>query len=377
MPPPSAASGRAKRPATSDGGQPSRARGRGKAAYKPPRPSASQPEFDDDSRMAGEEDEHEGALGKCQYKLVLLKGLYSFWLQLLNDTGLGWNEALGTVVATDDYWECTTKGNSLWKQLRKGPPDHEELLQKMFGGVVVDGSGACVPGQVLGHESNRNVGGGVEEGFLGAGSEEGNVGGGAAASGDGDVGHSPAASGSLLHRNRAGGRGGSQVAITSPLKGTKNPMVRVMKNIHATLEANCAIANKVMLGEHLEAKIKEVLDLTVECGASEGSAEHFMATCLFNCAENRATFKALKTNEARLLWLKRHCAKEGLMDNDGTNDEEDMSVTIARGRVGALRTFGVVTTAFDAKQVAAPHKRATMDTLFKSSYHHEISSRNP
>ncbi|GJN00005.1 hypothetical protein PR202_ga17152 [Eleusine coracana subsp. coracana] len=188
-------------------------------------------------------------------------------------------------------------GHSLWKQLRKGPPDHEELLQKMFGGVVVDGSGACVPGQVIGHEDNdRSVGGGVEEGFLGAGSEEGNVGGGAATGGDGDVGRSPA----------------------------------------------------VMLGEQLEAKIKEVLDLTVECGAGEGSAEHFMATCLLNRAENRATFKALKTNEARLLWLKRHCAKEGLMDNDGTNDEEDMSITIARGRVGALRTFGVVTTTFAA-----------------------------
>ncbi|GJM97090.1 hypothetical protein PR202_ga13991 [Eleusine coracana subsp. coracana] len=165
---------------------------------------------------------------------------------------------------------------------RKGPPDHEELLQKMFGGVIVDGSGACVPGQVLGHEDNdRNVGGGVEEGFLGAGGEEGNVEGGASSGAgvDDDVGLSPAASSSLLQRNRVGGRGGSQVAVTSPLKGTKNPMMRVMKNIHATLETNCAIANKV--------------------------------------------------------------------DNDGTNDEEDMSVTIARGRVGALRTFGAITTAFD------------------------------
>jgi hypothetical protein len=35
-------------------------------------------------------------------KLDLLKGLYSFWLQLNKDTGLGWNEALGTVVASED-----------------------------------------------------------------------------------------------------------------------------------------------------------------------------------------------------------------------------------------------------------------------------------
>jgi hypothetical protein len=42
-------------------------------------------------------------------RLDLLKGLYSFWLQLLKDTGLGWNEALGTVVASEDYWNKATK----------------------------------------------------------------------------------------------------------------------------------------------------------------------------------------------------------------------------------------------------------------------------
>jgi hypothetical protein len=42
-------------------------------------------------------------------KLDLLKGLYSFWLQLNKDTGLGWNEALGTVVASEDYWNKATK----------------------------------------------------------------------------------------------------------------------------------------------------------------------------------------------------------------------------------------------------------------------------
>ena len=42
-------------------------------------------------------------------KLDLLKGLYGFWLQLLKDTGLGWNEALGTVIASEDYWNKNTK----------------------------------------------------------------------------------------------------------------------------------------------------------------------------------------------------------------------------------------------------------------------------
>jgi hypothetical protein len=42
-------------------------------------------------------------------KLDLLKRLYSFWLQLNKDTGFGWNEALGTVVVSEDYWNKATK----------------------------------------------------------------------------------------------------------------------------------------------------------------------------------------------------------------------------------------------------------------------------
>jgi hypothetical protein len=42
-------------------------------------------------------------------KLDLLKGLYSFWLQLNKDTELGWNKALGTVIVSEDYWNKATK----------------------------------------------------------------------------------------------------------------------------------------------------------------------------------------------------------------------------------------------------------------------------
>jgi hypothetical protein len=48
---------------------------------------------------------------------------------------------------------------------------------------------------------------------------------------------------SLLNR-------GTASSSTSPLKKSKNQMVKVMQKIHATLENNCNIANKVMLGEH-------------------------------------------------------------------------------------------------------------------------------
>jgi hypothetical protein len=253
-------------------------------------------------------------------KLDLLKGLYSFWLQLNKDTGLGWNQALGAVVASEDYWNKATKvlitcllainiflmhsdltnhsfvcmqDHSNWKQQKKGPPDHEELLQEMFGVIVVDGSSACA----LGEPFER-----TEEDWFAAEDQQGH---------GSDTYATPPTSAygsktSLLNR-------ATTSTATSPLKQSKNQMVKVMQKIHATLENNYNIANKVMLGDHLEEKIKEVQSMAVWCGAREGSAEHFMATQLFKKPENRATFKAFETDEGSLLWLKRHCANAGFM----------------------------------------------------------------
>jgi hypothetical protein len=186
------------------------------------------------------------------------------------------------------------QGHPTWKQLKRGPPDHEDLLQEMFGGIVVDGSSACAPGEAV--ERNEDEG-------LPAGDQQGD---------DTDMYSTPPSTAHVPNRrsslNRASGS-----SATSPLKQPKNQMVKVMQKIHATLENNCKIANKVMLGEHLEEKIKEVQSMAVRCGAREGSAEHFMATQLFKKPENRATFKAFETDEGRLLWLKRHCDNAGFV----------------------------------------------------------------
>jgi hypothetical protein len=42
-------------------------------------------------------------------RLYVLKSIYSFWLGLLNDTGLGWDHAKGTVATPDEYWKKVTK----------------------------------------------------------------------------------------------------------------------------------------------------------------------------------------------------------------------------------------------------------------------------
>lgn len=160
----------------------------------------------------------------------------------------------------------------------------------MFAGVVVDGSTACAPGEVLGE-------GGDDEGFVCA---DENI----------EAEPSHAVSGRLPLK-----RGASPSVVTSPMKRTKNAMARVMKNIHTTLETNCTIANKVMLGDHLDEVMEQLLEMTIDCGVNDESVQYFMATLLFKDAGNRATFKAIKTKKGRLAWLRRHCDKEGYVWN--------------------------------------------------------------
>ena len=42
----------------------------------------------------------------------------------------------------------------------------------------------------------------------------------------------------------------------------------------------------------------------VECGAIEGSVDHYIATKIFAKPENRAFFYTMKTKDGRLRWLK-------------------------------------------------------------------------
>ena len=179
----------------------------------------------------------------------------------------------------------------------------------MFEHIEVDGSTSCAPGEfydVENHETEVDGIDGVDFGTFEADCDA-----------QYDEFASPFASGSKSTQSKRGvstqsKKRASPTVVNSPLKRSKNPMVKVMNKIHNTLEINCNISNKVMLGEYRYESIKQCMEWAVECGATEGSLEHFMATQLFVKAEHRDVFKSFKTNEGRLLWLKRHCAKDGL-----------------------------------------------------------------
>lgn len=95
----------------------------------------------------------------------------------------------------------------------KGQPDHEDLLQQLFGGIVVDGSGACAPGEELGvHEVPTNY---IPE--------------------DTVTYVSPPSS-YVSKRPSQRSNASTATSPTSPQKRTKNPMVKVMQGIHETLK---------------------------------------------------------------------------------------------------------------------------------------------
>jgi hypothetical protein len=122
------------------------------------------------------------------------------------------------------------QGHSSRKQLKRGPPEHEELLQEMFGGIPVDGSSKCVPVEAFER---------TEEEGLAAEEQQGD---------DTDTYVSPHTSASVSKRSLL--NHGTASSTTSPLKKSKSQMVKVMQKIHATLENMMMSKVSPMLHEH-------------------------------------------------------------------------------------------------------------------------------
>ncbi|CAL4994125.1 unnamed protein product [Urochloa decumbens] len=206
--------------------------------------------------------------------------MYSFWLSINKETGLGRHR--GTVVANDAWWEKNTKGHGEWKKLRFGPPENLNELELMFQNIAVDGSSSCIPGEQM------------IDTYEGDGNDDRDVG-----------------DGSPMTTHTGKRAGSATTTATSPRKRTKSPMVKVMKGIWETMQQNCAVAQKALQGDFTFDSVQQCMRLVVECGAAEGTDEHWMACKLFVKSEHRAVFLSLTTNEARLEFLKRWCREKG------------------------------------------------------------------
>jgi hypothetical protein len=95
-------------------------------------------------------------------------------------------------------------------------------------------------------------------------------------------------------------RGAARIAC-SPGKKKKNPMQQDFKRwVDHCINVDRGTSSSRQVVEDIQAIMKEVVD----CGAEEGSVEHYIATKIFGKLENRAFFYTMKTKEGCLRWLK-------------------------------------------------------------------------
>ena len=161
------------------------------------------------------------------------------------------------------------QANKLIAGFRKGPPDNLELMEDMFEDAHVDGTSAVMPG--VPKEMPADLVDLVDE--------------------EGSAPTPPSV-------NKK--RGAARIAA-SPGKKKKSPMQQDFKRwIDHCINEDRAVSSSTQVVQDIEDIMKEVVD----CGALEGSVEHYMATKLFSKLENRAFFHTMKTTEGRLHWLK-------------------------------------------------------------------------
>jgi hypothetical protein len=154
--------------------------------------------------------------------------------------------------------------HSEWKKLQYGPPENHDQLQQMYEHNVVVGSSSCIPVE---HINEGDEGDDLDEDIV-----------------------SPA-SGARKKRTCI------TSTATSPLKRGQSPMLKLMRGMWGTLQSNSDAAKRVLEGELKIKSIKKAMNLVKECGALEGSVEHYMATKLSVKAENRDTFFTFESNE--------------------------------------------------------------------------------
>ncbi|KAE8797423.1 L10-interacting MYB domain-containing protein-like [Hordeum vulgare] len=79
-----------------------------------------------------------------------LKKEYTWWMELLNATGLGWDPQTKTMDADDDWWKIHLEMRPDHAKFRNGPPPNLEQQDVMFRKAHVTGESAAIAGQETG-----------------------------------------------------------------------------------------------------------------------------------------------------------------------------------------------------------------------------------
>ncbi|CAL4918055.1 unnamed protein product [Urochloa decumbens] len=223
-------------------------------------------------------------------QIGILKNTHSFYRYLQAHTGLGRNPD-GSVDADSDFWMTHTEKKPYLKKLLYGPPANLELLEQLWRGLTVDGSTAFVPGDDYGENEGRDVEAADEDEFEATPRNTSN-----------QKSKRPFAS--------------TQSTLSSPVKKSKSPMVKIVKEIAHSFKESVKVNNMVIqkCATHKEAfSVGRCQELAFECGVERTAESVYAMSKIFETEYQREFFCGpLLTPELRLSYFKKWCRDNNL-----------------------------------------------------------------
>ncbi|KAE8768493.1 hypothetical protein D1007_60021 [Hordeum vulgare] len=206
-------------------------------------------------------------------------------------TGLG-RKPDGTIDADSEFWITHTEKKPYLRKLQWGPPANEEFLEQLFRGYTVDGSTAFVPGDDYGQNQGQDLGAEEEEEF-----------------------QVTPTSASNQRSQRCKRSSSTSSTMTSPVKKSKSPMVKIVKDIASTFKESVAANTKQMqirANEKAAFSVKRCQELAFECGIEQTVDSVYAMSKMFETEYQREFFCGLLTHELRLGYFKKWCRDNNL-----------------------------------------------------------------
>jgi hypothetical protein len=180
------------------------------------------------------------------------------------------------------------------KKLQWGPPANFDLLEQLYGVVVVDGSSTFVPGDDFGEEQE------AEEQDEDEGEQEAEEQG---------VACTP------MTRSTTSQRSKSKSTLSSLVKKIKSPMVRYVRDIAHTFQESVNVNTEQLKKKVLEKEaysVKKCQELGWECGIEPNAQAVFAMSKFFETEYQRKFFCGLPTPELRLGYFNNWCRENNL-----------------------------------------------------------------